>query len=76
MTSVTMSINIPKSDIGLVKRLSKRMGWSINEEREDGRLYDPETGGYLNDETMRAVRDAEAGRVFRCGSISELIDKV
>ena len=36
------------------------------------RLYDPETGCYLNDETMEAIRDAEAGNVTKCNNIDEL----
>ena len=36
------------------------------------RLYDPETGCYLNDETMEAIRDAEAGNVTKCNNVEEL----
>lgn len=36
------------------------------------RLYDPETGRYLNEETMQAIRDVEAGNVIKCNSVDEL----
>ena len=30
--------------------------------KEPARLYDPETGEYLNDETMRVIEDARQGK--------------
>lgn len=38
----------------------------------DDRLYDPESGCYLNDETMQAIRDVEVGNVIKCNSVDEL----
>ena len=35
-------------------------------------LYDPESGCYLNEETMQAIRDVEAGNVIKCNSVDEL----
>ena len=36
-------------------------------------LYDPESGECLNDETMQAIRDVEAGKVNRCKDMNELL---
>ena len=55
----TISLNIPKTDLTFFKTLAKKMGWVINKKstQRKKRLYDPETGEYLNDETMKAIED-------------------
>ena len=55
----TMSVNIPKADRTFFKALMKKMGWEINRKPKPRRkrLYDPETGKYLNDETMKAIEN-------------------
>ena len=72
--SVTMSINIPKRDISFLRKLSERMGWSVRENVSPDALYDPESGAYLNEETMQAIRDVEAGKVMRCDNLGELLE--
>ena len=59
----TISLNIPKTDLTFFKTLAKKMGWVINKKStpRKKRLYDPETGEYLNDETMKVIEDAENG---------------
>lgn len=49
------------------------MGWTISEAKQSDSLYDPETNSYLNDETMQAIRDVEAGKVERCKDMDELL---
>jgi hypothetical protein len=61
MTAIT--INIPNSDVSFFKKMMTKMGWTYTmaaEERQAAkpRLYDPETGEYLNDKTMKAIEDA------------------
>ncbi len=54
------SLDIPKADLTFFKALVKKMGWTVKKEKVTPRkknLYDPETGKYLNDETMRAIED-------------------
>ena len=58
--------------MAFLRQLAKRMGWSLSEVTTNDRLYDPETGEYLNEETMQAIRDVESGKVTRCGSIDEI----
>lgn len=55
----TISLNIPKTDLTFFKTLAKKMGWVINKKStpRKKRIYDPETGEYLNDETMKAIED-------------------
>ena len=55
----TVSLNIPKADLSFLKTLVKKMGWEINRKPKPRRkhLYDPETGKYLNDETMKAIEN-------------------
>ena len=49
------------------------MGWTVSEAKVTDHLYDPETKAYLNDETMQAIRDVEAGNVTRCKDMNELL---
>ncbi|MBO6117772.1 MAG: hypothetical protein J6P44_04420 [Bacteroidales bacterium] len=43
------------------------------EQREDA-LYDPQTGKYLNDETMQAIKDSIEGKnVVECGSFDNYL---
>ena len=72
-TPVTISINMPRADMAFIKQLSKRMGWTISESKPTDNLYDPESGSYLNDETMQAIRDVEAGKVMHCKDMNELL---
>jgi len=64
---------MPRGDMAFLRQLAKRMGWSLSEVTTNDRLYDPETGEYLNEETMQAIRDAEAGKVTRCNSFDEIL---
>ena len=59
--------------MAFVRQLARRMGWSLLEGKPTDHLYDPESGVYLNDETMQAIRDMEAGKVTRCKDMSELL---
>ena len=59
--------------MAFIKQLGKRMGWTVSEGKPVDNLYDPESGAYLNDETMQAIRDVEAGKVNRCKDMNELL---
>ena len=72
-TAVSVNINMPRGDISFIRQLGKRMGWTISEVKHSDALYDPETNSYLNDETMQAIRDVEAGKVERCKDMNELL---
>ena len=65
MTAVT--INVPNHELNFFKKMIAKMGWtySIVDEpaKIKSRLYDPETGEYLNDKTMKAIEDVRSGKV-------------
>ena len=71
-TGVSVNISMPRTDLRFVRQMAKRMGGSVTESTDD-RLFDSETGKYLNEETMQAIRDMEAGKVKRCKNLDELI---
>ena len=49
--------------IDLFKKMMEKMGWTYSvAEPHKPRLYDPETGEYLNDETMQAIEDVRSGK--------------
>ena len=52
------------------------MGWEVSKDRPTDNLYDPESGTFLNDETMQAIRDIEAGKSMRCRNIDELLASI
>ena len=64
---------MPRSDMSFIRQLGKRMGWTVSEAKQSDSLYDPETNSYLNEETMQAIRDVEAGKVERCKDMDELL---
>ena len=64
---------MPRADMAFIKQLGKRMGWTVSEAKPVDNLYDPESGAYLNEETMHAIRDVEAGKVNRCKDMNELL---
>ena len=40
----TITINIPSNEVGLFKKIAKKMGWTIERKHAvKHRLYDPET---------------------------------
>ena len=52
------------------------MGWEVSKEKQTDNLYDPESGAFLNDETMQAIRDIEAGKSMRCRNMDELLASI
>ena len=73
MTAIT--INIPNRKVSFFKKLIAEMGWTYEvKEEAKPRLYDPETGEYLNDKTMKAIEDVRSGKepVYEMKSMDEL----
>ena len=66
MTAIT--INIPDRKVSFFKKLIAEMGWTYEVKEEMDRpkarprLYDPETGEYLNDKTMKVIEDVRSGK--------------
>jgi hypothetical protein len=72
-TAASINIQMPRGDMAFFRQLAKRMGWSVSEVTPNDSLFDPETGEYLNEETMQAIRDVEAGHVKRCKNLDEIL---
>ncbi|MBR1932662.1 MAG: hypothetical protein IJ841_03150 [Prevotella sp.] len=70
----TFTLTVPKADVSFFKTMAKKMGWTIKRKRTaKPRLYDPETGEYLNDKTMKAIEDVRSGKepVYEINSMEE-----
>ena len=74
----TFTLTVPKADVNFFKTMAKRMGWTIEHKRTaKPRLYDPETGEYLNDATMEVIEKARKGKdVIEVGSMDDYLKLV
>ena len=59
----TFTLTVPKADVSFFKTMAKKMGWTVERKKAaKPRLYDPETGDYLNDATMKVIENARKGK--------------
>ena len=77
-TPDTFTLTVPKADVNFFKTMAKKMGWAIERKRTTKpRLYDPETGDYLNDATMKVIENARKGKdVIEVGSMDDYLKLV
>ncbi len=68
----TFELNVPKVEVDFFKTFVAKMGWTFKNSAPKTRIYDPETGEYLNDKTVKVIEDAMNGKgiAFR-GSFEE-----
>ena len=61
--------------VGFFKTMAKKMGWTVERKKAvKPRLYDPETGNYLNDATMKVIENARKGKdVIEVGSMDDYL---
>ena len=66
------------SDLSMMNDIKKAISMlkgvtSVKKQKIKPRLYDPETGEYLNDETMQAIEDVRSGKepVYEMKSMDE-----
>ncbi len=61
----------------LITMLAESMKPAVAEQHKP-RLYDPETGEYLNDETMQVIEDVRSGkeRMYKVDSFEEYLEMV
>ena len=66
------------SDMSMIKDIKKAISMvkgvaKVKQLRRKPRLYDPETGEYLNDKTMKAIEDVRSGKepVYEMNSMEE-----
>ena len=77
----TFTLTVPKADVNFFKTMAKKMGWVIERKRTaKPRLYDPETGEYMNDRAVRdieqALDDAKHGRLTTYNSVDEFFKEM
>ena len=74
----TFTLTVPKSDVSFFKTMAKKMGWTIERKStKKKRLYDPETGDYLNDATMKVIENARKGKdIIDVGSMDDYLKLV
>jgi len=77
-TPDTFTLTVPKADVSFFRTMAKKMGWTIERKRTaKPRLYDPETGDYLNDATMKVIENARKGKdVIEVGSMDDYLKLV
>jgi len=73
MPNVSINLNLPQKDLPFIRQMSRRLGWDIIELNS---LWDPETNQFLNEETMQAIREAEAGNMTQCNNMEELLAQI
>ena len=75
---VGYTLTVPKADVSFFKTMAKKMGWTVERKKaEKPRLYDPETGDYLNDATMKVIENARKGKdVIEVGSMDDYLKLV
>lgn len=73
----TFTVSIPAPETRRFKGMAKLMGWTIlpGKAETKSRLYDPETGECLNEQTMKVIEDARKGEdIAFTGSFEEFKD--
>ncbi len=71
------------SDISLMKDIKKAISMlkgvtKVKTQKVKPRLYDPETGEYLNDKTMKLIEDVHNGKepVYHAESVDDMFQKI
>ncbi len=74
----TFTMTVPRADVPFFKTMAKKMGWTVEKQKvAKPCLYDPETGDYLNDETMKVIEDARKGKnIIEVGSMDDYLKLV
>ena len=71
------------SDMSMMKDIKKAISMlkgvtKVQKQKMKPRLYDPETGEYLNDETMKLIEDVHNGKepVYHAESVDDMFQKI
>ena len=71
------------SDLSMLKDIKKAISMlkgvtAVKKQKIKPRLYDPETGEYLNDETMKLIEDVHSGKepVYQAESVDDMFQKI
>jgi hypothetical protein len=71
------------SDVSMMKDIKKAISMlkgvtKVKAQKAKPRLYDPETGEYLNDKTMKLIEDVHNGKepVYEAESVDDMFQKI
>ena len=71
------------SDLSMLKDIKKAISMlkgvtAVKKQKIKLRLYDPETGEYLNDKTMKLIEDVHSGKepVYQAESVDDMFQKI
>ena len=71
------------SDLSMLKDIKKAISMlkgvtAVKKQKIKPRLYDPETGEYLNDKTMKLIEDVHSGKepVYQAESVDDMFQKI
>ena len=71
------------SDVSTIKDIKKAISMlkgvtKVKVQKVKPRLYDPETGKYLNDKTMKLIEDVHSGKepVYEAESVEDMFQKI
>ena len=76
-------LTVDVEDISMLRDIKKAISMlkgvtKVKAQRPKPRLYDPETGEYLNDETMKLIEDVHNGKepVYEAESVEDMFQKI
>ena len=78
----TFTLTVPKADVSFFKTMAKKMGWTVERKKPKTktRLYDPETGLYMNDKAVKdiekAIEEVKQGKVSTYASVDDFFKEM
>ena len=82
-TAEPIQLLISISDMSMLKDIKKAISMvkgvtEVKTQKPKQRLYDPETGKYLNDKTMKLIKDVHSGKepVYEADSVDDMFLKI
>ena len=81
--SAAAQLLVSISDLSMLKDIKKAISMlkgvtAVKKQKIKPRLYDPETGEYLNDKTMKLIEDVHSGKepVYQAESVDDMFQKI
>ena len=69
-TPDTFTLSVPKADVGFLKTMAKRMGWTLGRKKTKG-LDITKTAGF-----REAMDDVKNGRVYHAESVEDMFSQI
>ena len=81
--SAAAQLLVSISDLSMLNDIKKAISMlkgvtAVKKQKIKPRLYDPETGEYLNDKTMKLIEDVHSGKepVYQAESVDDMFQKI